>query len=213
MVIDFLVLPNYASGDIHPASGQFAWNNSVVVFTSFSSYRVGASPSRTMSWSLGTSQQWILAAVSVKGYSNLYLEHAASIAKHGRHYLPWPAGSFRALESVGYRNSANTLYDAAANELNLNNDGSKHYELKMAYVPGSPTNWLPGDTVETDYRTPQLTIQEPSLIVTERIQEFDDENVRHWSFVLSNQPVLLPRQAQALAKLQERMAAIQSSQV
>jgi hypothetical protein len=165
-----------------------------------------------MSWSLGTSQLWILAAVSVKGYDNLYLEHSASIAKHGRHYVPWPAGSFRALESLGYRNSANTLYDAAANELDLNNDGSKHYELSMAYVPGSPTNWLPGDTVEVDYRTPQLTL-DGNWIVTERIQEFDDENVRHWTFVISDKPVLLPRQAQALAKLQERMAAIQASQV
>ena len=214
LVIDFLLLPSYSSGAVTPGSGQALISpQSTVLVTGWSTKRLGASPTRTMSWTLGTSQAWILAAMSIKPYANLYIEDETSIATHGRHFVARPMGTFRVPDSSSYEEAANTMFDAAADDLTNGADGQWHLELDMAFVPGHPLNWLPGDTVDVDYVSPQLTIQEVGLIVTERVQLFDDAGVRHWRFDTSNKPVLRPRTLEALKRLQERMAAAQANQV
>jgi hypothetical protein len=214
LVIDFLLLPSYTSGSIAPGSGQQLISpSSTVLVVGFSSKRLGASPTRTMSWTLGVSQAWILAAVSIKPYRNLYLEDADSIADHGRHYQALPLGTFRVVDAASYTEASNTLYDAAADYLTNSKDGEWHVEVDLAYLPGHPLNWLPGDTVDLDYVSPELTLQETGLIVTERIQRFDDEGVRWWTLDLSNKPVLRPRPFETLQRLQERLQAAQANQV
>jgi hypothetical protein len=212
MVIDFLILPSYPSGSILSGSGQQSFGNSITVFAGFSSYRVGASPTRTMTWTLGTSQPWILAAVSLKAYRNLYIEDEDSIAEHGLHYIPLPLGSFRVIDSSSYEEAANSMFDYAADELRRRKNAPRHYEIDLTYLPGHPQNWQPGDTHEVDYGSPALTVQE-SLICTERIQKFDEANVRHWSAIVSDQPVLLPSQLDILKRLQDRQSVVQSYQV
>jgi hypothetical protein len=212
MVVDFLILPSYSSGSIVAGAGQRLIPDSMVVFTGFSSYGVGGAPTRTMTWTLGTSQPWILAAVSLKAYRNLYIEDEDSIAEHGLHYIPLPLGSFRVIDTSSYEDAANSMFDYAADELRRRKNAPRHYEIDLTYLPGHPQNWQPGDTHEVDYGSPALTVQE-SLICTERIQKFDEANVRHWSAIVSDQPVLLPSQLDIVKRLQDRMSVTQSYQV
>jgi len=157
-----------------------------------------------MSWTLGSSVGWIIAALSIKPRTVYYLEDSASVTARGRRAKEavFRDAKFNGGTSAGLIAAENTLYDMTAAYLVRNIAPIRYYEIKAEKLSRA---WLPGDTMAVAYRGwaededgKRLWIDvNANLIALKRTESINADGVRSWSILFA--PVV--RYPQTLAEI------------
>lgn len=202
--VDDLVIDILAHVDASAAVGA---GQSVILQNAADDARSSQEPgaaSVTMSWTLGSSVGWIIAALSIKPRTVYYLEDSASVTARGRRAKEavFRDAKFNGGTSAELIAAENTLYDMTAAYLVRNIAPIRYYEIKAEKLSRA---WLPGDTMAVAYRGwaededgKRLWIDvNANLIALKRTESINADGVRSWSILFA--PVV--RYPQTLAEI------------
>jgi hypothetical protein len=220
VVVAFLVLRTLGSPSVTPGTGvQLVGKITNLPSTSFDEDQItiwrkeGGASTTTMTWTISPSQAWEVYAISLRPARLHYIEDAASQAQYGLIEQALSLGSFGEVETSRTA-LANAAYDYLADYLTKRKDAPFHVDCDLAFLPGSPLDWLPGETMAVRYRDDQVALDE-DLIVVGRSQEFGVAGERRWSLDLSSASLFRrdERGEWLLEQIMNRLSAAQANQV
>lgn len=171
----------------------------------------GGASTTSFTWTISPSQQWEAFAVALRPAKLHFIEDSASQATYGVSEEMLQLGSFNEVEP-NHEAIANAGYDALTYYLRKKAAPPRVYAAEATYLPGTPLDWRPGDTIRFLPRSTAVVADE-RLIVVERTHSYDAEGVRRWSLTLSDTPQIPVDQLTVLAKLLSDQRAIQTGQV
>lgn len=184
----FGVLWMRTAGDatITPAAGTelIAANTGAGTYAVSLWQKAGAATTTTMSWTINSSRSWAAFAVSLKPALRYYIEDSASQTTYDVREKNIPLPSFGQVEEDNEA-LANTGYDWLADYLAKHATAPRFVDIDLSYLPGSPLDWSPGDSMEVKHRSVSAPIDD-DLIVTSRTQAFGPAGDREWALTLSN---------------------------
>lgn len=142
-------------------------------------------------WTLSASEECMLGAIAIHGFTTHYIEDTASEAAYRisrTRVISEKASQFVGGTAAQGEDAANSLYDYGAAVLGRGASAPVEYDFPVSFLPGKPTDWAPGDTFDVIYREEGVAV-DATLYCVRRTQRYDAAGARHWNLVMSTQPV------------------------
>lgn len=166
--------------------------------------------SKTLTWNMSVSTDGrFVYVVSLRPAKKHYIEDAVSVAKYGVSEETISLGSFSEVE-VDRTEIANAAYDYLLDVMAKAKNGQTHYNVEASYLPGSPLDWLPGDSIRTISRRRGM---DADLICVRRKHSYDRNGIRRWNLDLATVAEFNRDGTFVLAEIIRRLSSAQSNQV
>lgn len=217
LVVAFVVLQTLGTPTVTPDNAEESVDKLSDPTATFDEDQVtawqvpGQNGTTTLEWTISPSQAWEAFAIALRPAKLFYIEDAASQAAYGLSEEMLQLGTYNEVET-NRTEIANAGVDAMVYFLNRRKTPPRTYGVEAVYLPGTPLDWRPGDTLRFLPNTTAV-VDDERLICVQRTHSYDRDGVRTWELKLSDTPQIPVDELTLIAKLLGTSRAIQANQV